>query len=607
MYLVHPSWALPIPVMARGLLFIGLIILFFLLSHIMCRLFEPLALDKPPIIFPKGFSKYIKDNAWLFVICFLAVLLHIIPISSPVYLVGDEALFLQNGLWIYDYFGAFWHKVMQYIFWIAIILTLVMVKIKSAGNSDGWLSNSKARRVAPLLFLFSGSCLVIYFILTRDLPYNIFIIREPPLQKFLYQISYFVLGINYIGPRLWQLLFYILSAFYLYRTITLFSDRETALLGASIYLFSPIIFDYAHFAELASGLIFFIILISYYFLRFLIYQDNRDLLLSAYFIGTGFLYKRDIFLMFFICSAYLVFQKLKSREFPLIRPLKILSLALFPIMPWLIIGKFFNWRNAWISLSQFTSFNKVTAYFLSIPAQLSWIIFSLFVLSFFYILLSKRSHLSFYWGALFIAFYLFYTSQHIPTDAVAHRFSMAFYPTIAVFIALFFTHIVHKIRWRYAFKLGFSVITIYLIFLCTVPSFSERLITYRDVKAQYFPGEQAMQWVRDNIKDGDKILSFRFKADMYYRDKYGIDKDKIISFWYGVDDIGHHLTPQELTAYCNENNISHIMFPYGSNFSDNPENTALRNYVNENKNNEFIEAVKFNLKDNYIGIYKLIK
>ncbi len=603
MYLVHPSWALPIPVTARGLLFFGLIILFFILSLIMNRLFASLAIDKPVIIYPENFSKHIKDNAWLLIICLVAVIFHSAPLSSPIYLVGDEAIYLQNGLWIYDYFGAFWHQSAKYAFWIGIVLTVTVYRKKFTCGFDERPSDCNLGILTKSFYILSGLCLlVLYFILIRDLPFNITIVRDPPLQKFLYMLSYFVLGINYIGPRLCQLLFYILSAIYLYRTINLLSDKKTALLGASIYLFSPIIFDYAHFAELHSGVIFFIIIISYYFLKYLYYQDNRDLLLSSYFLGTGFLYKRDIFLMFFICSAYLVFYRVKNRELHLTRrPLEILSLNLFPIIPWLIIGKFFNWRNAWISLSRFASLDNVTAYLLSIPAQLSWIIFFLFALSICYVLILKRNLLSFYWGFLFLSFYFFYTSQDIPF--LAHRFSMAFYPTIAVFTALFLSSLEHKIKWKHTFKMVFTVLTIYLIFLCTVPSFSDRFITYRDVKAQYFPGDRAMQWVRDNIKDGEKILSFRFKPDLFYRDKYRIDKDKIISYWYGVDDMEKNLLPEELKAFCIDNKISYILFPYGLQFIDNP----FISYLKENKNNEFIEAAKYNIDENYIYIYRIKK
>lgn len=602
LYLVHPSWALPIPLTARGFLYFGLILYFLVLANIMNRWFKNIAINEPVIVYPEDFSKHVKQNIWLLLVCIIAALIHIKYMISPIYLVGDEALFIQGGLLIYDYFGVFWHEAAKYGLWIVVISALFIFGMKSTGNSNSeGLLSQKRKKTAISLFIFSGACfLILYFILIRDLPFAIELVRYPPLQKFLYFISYCIVGINYLGPRAVQFIFYILSAVYLYRTINLFNDRETSLLGASIYLFSPVIFTYAHFAELASGVIFFIIIISYYFLRYLIFQDNRGLLLSSYFIGTGFLYKRDIFLMFFICFAYLVFHKFKNKELHLTRSFKILLLPLFPIIPWLIIGKYYNWRGAWISLSKFTSFDTVTSYLLLIPAQISWIIFFLFVASFLLVLSTKKNHLSLFFGLVFVAFYAFYTSQalHVAID----RFAMAFYPSIAVFMAVSLSDITDKIRWKHSFKLVTLILTIYLIFLCAVSSFSERLITFKNVKEHYFPSETAMKWVRDNVKDGEKILSFRIKSDLYYRDKYGIDNDKIISFWYNLKD---NYTPKAFRAYCLENNISYIIFPYSPNFADNLNNTALRTYIKENENNEFVEAARFNLDQNYIYIFKI--
>jgi hypothetical protein len=544
--------------------------------------------------------RHVKNNIGLVIICSVAVILHIYPISSPIYLVGDEALFIQGGLWIYDYFGAFWHEIAKYTFWVVIILALILSKKKSFSNDDAGSSGNKAGSLVNLLLIFSVLCLlVIYFILIRNLPFNLSMLRYPPLQKLLYLVSYFLMGIEYIGPRLVQLIFYILSAVYLYRIINLFSDKETSLLGASIYLFSPIVFDYAHFAELACGVVFFIILVSYYFLRFLIYKDNRGLLLSSYFIGAGFLYKRDIFLMFFICCAYIILYKLKNRELRLNVPFKILSLSLVPIIPWMIIGNFFNWRNAGMSLSQFTSFDKVTAWVLMIPASVSWGVFFIFLLSILFVLVFKRDTVTLFFGLLFACFYVFYTAQYLGQWI---RMSSAFYPTIAIFLALFIQNISNKIKWKHSFKTIYFVLTCYMIVLCTVPPLSAKLITYKDVKAQYFPNEKAMQWVRDNVKDGERILSLRFKPDLFYGDKYGIDKNKIISRWY---DIKVFSTPEKLKAFCIENKASFILFPDGPSFLTRSGDRPIIEYLKENRNKGFIEIAKFSLKENYIYIYKL--
>ena len=602
MYLVFPSWALPLSFSVRVSLYVGFIVYFVVLAFIMNRWFKAVAINDPVFACPEDFSKQIKDNMGLLVICFVAILSHVKFIVAPIYLVGDEALFIQGGLWVYDYFGAFWHKVTMYLFWTMIVISLIMIpKKRNATGANAGLSTPNVDSERPILLTITIlSILIIYFILLRNLP-DIVDVRYPPLQKVLYLFSYYVFGINYIGPRIVQLIFYILSAVYLYKTINLLYDIETALFGVSILLFSPIIFTYAHFAELGSGVLFFIVISSYYFLRFIIYQDKRGLLLSAYFIGTGFLYKRDIFLMFFICSAYLFLNKIKNREFCLIVPLKILSLSLFPIIPWLIIGKFFNWRGAWINLSNFTSLEKVMSYLLLIPTQISWIVFLLFLISIVFVLSAKRNHLSFYFGFLFLAFYAFYTSQSL--NVAVDRFAMAFYPTIAVFLAILLSSILQKIKWKHSFKLVYTGITMYFLLLCTVPAFSDGVISFRNIKEQYYPNGQAMKWVSENIKSGEKVLSLRVKPDLFYMDKYEIAPNKIISFWYNyrLQEIS---TAQKLRDFSRSNQVTHILFPSGPYFKELFHNPILR-YLQENVNNEFIEAAKFNLGDNYIYIYEL--
>ncbi len=602
MYLVFPSWALPLPVSARVLLYVGFIVYFVVLSFLMNRWFKAVAINEPIFACPEDFSKLIKDNIGLLVLCLVAIFSHVKFIVAPIYLVGDEALFIQGGLWVFDYFGAFWHRVAKYSFWFAIVLSLGMImKKRKATVVNMGLSTNKAESVMPILLTIAIlSFLIIYVILLRNLP-DVVDIRYPPLQKVLYLFSFFIVGINYIGPRIVQMIFYILSAVYLYKTINLLYDKKTALLGMSIFLFSPIIFTYAHFAELGSGVIFFIVVSSYYFLRFIIYQDKRGLLLSAYFIGTGFLYKRDLFLMFFICSAYLVLNKIKNREFCLTVPLKILSLPLFPIIIWLIIGKFFNWRGAWINLSNFTSLEKVMSYLLLIPTQISWILFLLFLVSIVFVLLAKRNHLSLYLGFLFLAFYAFYTSQSL--NVAVDRFAMAFYPTVAVFLAILLSSILQKIKWKHSFKLVFAVLTMYLLLICTVPDFSEGLISFKNVKEQSYPNGKAMKWVSENVKDGEKVMTLRIKPDLFYMDKYEIAPNKIISFWYKYE-LGEISTAQKLREFSRSNQVTYVLFPSGPYFKELFHNPILR-YLQENINNEFIEAASFNIDENYILIYKL--
>jgi hypothetical protein len=301
--------------------------------------------------------------------------------------------------------------------------------------------------------------------------------------------------------------------------------------------------------------------------------------------------------MFFICILYLIFNKIKNKDLHLKIYLKLLLLSLIPIIPWLIIGKFFTWRKYEIIWSHFISFDKLISYFSIIPSEMSWIIFFFFLFSIVFVLATKKDALSLFFGFVFLAYYLFYTADI--TEKI-DRFSMAFYPTIAVFLAQFISTIAHKIKWKYSFTLIFSILTIYLILICTIwqlPPLHAKYVTYKDIESRYFPSDKAMKWVKNNVRDGEKILILRVAPAIFYRDKYGINRNKIIYFGYDLRKVS---TPHKLKTFCNKNKISYIMFSYSID-----EKLELMKYLKANRNSEFIEVAKFSLDKNYIFIYKI--
>ena len=117
-------------------------------------------------------------------------------------------------------------------------------------------------------------------------------------------------------------------------------------------------------------------------------------------------------------------------------------------------------------------------------------------------------------------------------------------------------------------------------------------------KLQPYPSEEAMNWVRDNVKDGEKILTLRIMTALYYRDKYKIDKNKIIDFWYELDGVS---TPGELRKFCIDNGVTYIMFPYGAVYD---EYFPILKYLHDDKENEFEKVADFNIGGNFIYIYK---
>ncbi len=612
LFIIYPSWALHISYSARFIVFSGLIIYFTMSAYVMNQWVNDFEIKGPLIIYPKEWRKNIKNNLLFFAISCTAVVLHLFTISYPVVIFG-ETLHLTGTSSLYTYIDMYWHTLfdfpIQYAFWSLTLLLIVLLKQKKLLNSAATvlaskLSGHKSNNLMKFLFIsLVVSLLVMYF---RLIPYfhdwviSITLVRYPPVSRVLYIASYLFFGDGHIGPRLIQLLFYVLSAVYLYRTVKLFCNRETALFAASVYLFSPLVFSHANVAELGTGTIFFINLIAYYFLRYIKEADNRSLLLASYFISIGFLYKRDILLMLFICIAFMILNKIKNKELNLISHLKILLLSLVPIIPWLILGSRYNIRNYEIVWSNLASFDIATSYFLMIPPQISWPIFFLFILSIGFNLTVRRNILTFFFGFIFITYYVLYTADITPK---IERYSMIFYPTIAVFMAQFLSVVVHMIPWKHSFRTAFSALTVYLIVLCTVPPVRAELITYRDYEVQYFPIEKAVKWIRDNLNGEEKILILIMgPTASYYGDRHGINNNRIIhsglSFYA-------ELTPEKLKAFYTENKISHIMFPFGMVFHNGYRDSSVLNYLKEDPDNEFIEIKKFNLGEHYIYIYDL--
>jgi len=315
----------------------------------MNRWFNEITVVKPFIIQINGWLTEIKSNLWLFSVFCIAAALNLLYISSPIFMLGDESIHITDGLWIYKYISSSRHIYLQFITWGVLGLILILRRDQTIKNIfTAGLSEYNSNNLLRRLFVFFILCmLVVYFFLYANLSYYPSFIRYPPLTHLLYLASYLLLGINHIAPRILQLIFCLLSAIYIYRTINLFSSKESALLGASIYLFLPIVFFYSHTAETEIGTNLFIIMISYYFLKFIENRDNRDLLLTSFLISIGFLYKLHILLMLIICTAYFIFFTFRSKgkDFDLGMLLKVLIVTLVPIIPWMIISKFFSWRN----------------------------------------------------------------------------------------------------------------------------------------------------------------------------------------------------------------------------------------------------------------------
>ncbi len=572
LYFIFPLWRFPnlsIPItkdiinVSNPLKVFGLLTYFFISAYFLNSHFKTLFVDKPLIIHSHNWSECSKKNLWLVLVCCIATVLHLHIIS---YYYG---LSHGHALWVYNSINSYWHKLfdfpIQYPFWLFLFFLVLIVKQNKLMNIISSYLNSaysvyKSNNVIKLLFMvFIVGLFILY---TRLLPYyswqdQVRLSAYPPILNILNLIVYFSVGTTttgFLSPVIIQFAFYIISSVFLYKTINLYVEKETALLGASIYLFSPLVFSYASTIHLASGTVCFIVMVSYFFLKFLRDGENKDLILTAYFISIGSLYKRVIILMFLVCSAYLIINKIKQRDTQLISHLKVLSLSLISFLPyWFtsrIGGKFV--------LTNFTTPDSLL-YFLLIQSQISWPIFILFLLSIVFVLFNKRDHLSLLFGVIFISYYFLFTAlQGIGN----HRYAMTLYPTIAVFMAQFLYSILQKIRWKHAFKWVSSILIIYLAILCIIPPSRTKLITfkYTDVENMRLPANKALEWILNETGDDERVLALNVADYRFYARQIGMAPEKI--YFLGID----MLVPlsEEYAKYwkekCKEQKISYIMF-----------------------------------------------
>ena len=598
MYLIFPAWALPISVTASALVFLGLLVYFCISDLLLNRWFNAAGVEKPIIIQVRSWGEHIRSNSWLVIVCLIAAVLHIYPIFSPILIMGDETIHLQSGLWIYEYIDSDWQAFFQVVFWVFIGLLVIIKKTKIRLCDLLQVDRSNSFLKYILAFIFFGF-LVVYFILLKEISFFPISIRYPPVSKFLYFLTYSAFGIDRIFPRMIQLIFYLLSSVYLYRTINLFYEKETALLGASIFLFLPITFAYAYLGELASGTISFIVAISFYFIRFIKDGDNRDLLLTTYLIGTGYLYKDPVFLVFPVCFTVLIFLKIRKQTLFSLLHFKILSLVLVPVIPWMLITKFFSWRNYTLQMHNFTSLDsKFFQYILLVQSNISWVLFTLFILSVGYVLFFKRNKLTGFFGLLFVVYYLFIVSD---MAALGPRFSMTFYPTIIIFLSVFISFLIQSIKWKHAFKLCSIALITYLIIISSVSPFNQPFLNIMNRKLHYYPSEKAMKWVDENVIEGEKIMTLRIMTANFYRVKYKIDNNRIIDFWYEFKEIS---TPEKLKSFYKRNKVSYLMFPYSPKYLSSHDFPILQ-YLKQNPDKEYMEVARFNLEENEIYVYKL--
>ena len=505
-------------------------------------------------------STFAKNHILLFVLILINFGIHIYPIVSRTILLGyDEPTLVQSGLGLFTRVSAVYQKFLNIefltltrIFYFILILALIVFRKKTRIFSKNVVNYFKSHRVAKILFFILLMLLsYIYFVIIRNTAFHESLFRYPPMSKLLYFLTYTMFGIEEFAPRFVQLTVGSIGAVYLFRIILLYYNKTTALLGAVIFLFNPLISYYFNYAELGLGMTSIFVIISFYFIRFLKYKYDNDLLITFLLIGVGFLYKRQILVLPIVIVFSLPVFNSRYFKINFKKISKLIWLAIIPILPFLVISKPFSPPLA-MGFSRLFD-HHILIYISKLYTQVSYAVVILLALSIVFIIFKERNNLIFFFALLFVSYnalYILHRNYHVD------RYSMALYPSIAIFLAILFFRIFHK--RKYLFNTAIILFGIYLISISTftqLPEMQPQFVLYKNYLLEHYPTDEALKWIIDNHNDKN-ILSIEVRNTAFYRDKLNVKKNRFFSMT--VEDF-NEISKDELGKFISKNNIGCLM------------------------------------------------
>ena len=159
---------------------------------------------------------------------------------------------------------------------------------------------------------------------------------EFPVYAFLSALLYLVFGESFIIPRLISLIFFSLSAYYLYLLMKRYFSFIISALSMAVYCLLPISLFYSRAIIPDPSMMFFLVAGYYYFVKW--YETEKGLYISAVLISLGILTKPPVA---FIGLAILI---LCIRKFgpSFIKERRLwfyAAITLLPCTAWIIFGR----------------------------------------------------------------------------------------------------------------------------------------------------------------------------------------------------------------------------------------------------------------------------
>ena len=579
--IIYPMWYIPKSLNDRFLFFTFLIIYFsinLLIIHKWLRARLSQFEFSPKINLHDILQR--KNTILIFIILSApAVILHCYAITFPLLTRGDEGFHVARGFIPYCEGISMMHALAPSVPIDSILLVFRLLFFMVLGIGFVWLISPE--RIPTKLIKIQHECkkiispklnkknIAICFLLLLFALYAYFfvlnfygseliergyetLVRFNSLSAIVYFIEALLFGYNEAGIRLHSVLFSLLSAFYVFRLTMLYRNERTSLFAALILLYLPAFFHYGNLAYLDTGVVFFVVASSFYFMNYIKNEEFGSLVLAALFISTGFLYKNNVLLMIPIIWVFLVFSNINTLSKLLNKAseyLKLTWMSLIPAIPWMYVANQCRWRNFEFTPSNWIHIDLATAYFSLLPSLVTSLIFILFVMGIVYVIWKKRDGLTLFMVIWFCVFYAFFTSdtpEYIPHG----RFVVPFLPVVAIVVAQFIDAIQNKLRIRKPGNIVFIVIVVYLII-------STSMFTYQEFNSKYVPNDEAFQYIQQYVPSGSKILAHYGTPYYFYIAKYDL-RDKI-----DIKSLGYKEKPEsdlnQLHTYCIDNDFDYLL------------------------------------------------
>jgi len=569
-YMLYPSWALPISVEKRFLVYVSLMAYFVINAIMLYNWTKSLEYESVPGLSIVREVKKIKENKPLMFFLIIFALLHIYPLGfSGFEYHGDSAYHATVPLTLSEVASGFTKNLIGVSFLnltrILILCLILLVLIKK------YVAGLKQVFHDKLIVLWLGGLFasLLYFWFLKDIGFMQGLTRFPPVGKILYLFSYSIFGINEFAPRVIQLTFAVLTAIYVFKIAEIYLGKEAALYAAGLLLFFPNFFYWSAKTSLACGTVFFITAASFYFLQSIKNASPTDRLKCIFLAAMGSLYHHILIIIIPIFGVTLLWDKSWKRNklYSAKEMFKFGWFCVVPILPMLltvyIFADMYKLRSFDFVASNWLSAGIVTTYLFQMPQQIGYALFAIFIIAFVLILLKKDATvLDRYLIVWLIAHYIIITSDGYmlihPEGLARHAFY--FYPVVSVMIAKFMVTFIKNVKIR---KALFVMFLIYLSLSCTVMVLSpieDRYAVYKHSRSNpdrlYDP---ALKYIEQHLPEDSLI--FAPVGSNYF--KFYIYKHNVGVKWSSGQEGKDYRKISHFLRYCRRKRFDYILEPYG--------------------------------------------